>query len=82
MKDYEFTGFTTDEVMNILLTMERDICDALRNCIDIKEGLFKAGTCLGRARSDIYHLLKTEEDKSNEAKEARKVKVNMAEREG
>ena len=78
MKDYEFTGFTTDEVMDILLTMERDVCDSLCNCTDIKKGMFKTGTYLGRARSDIYKLLKAEEDKSNEAKHAREAMESIS----
>lgn len=71
MVDYEFTCFTTDEVMNILLTMEMNVCNSLCNCNDIKEGIFKAGTYMGGARSDIYTLLKAEQDKSYDAKEAR-----------
>lgn len=79
MADYEFTSYTTDKVMNILLTMERDVCNSLCNCNDIKEGIFKAGTYMGGARSDIYKLLKAEQDKSYDAKEARE--ANKAENE-
>ena len=68
---YEFTSYITDQVMNILLTMERDVCNSLCNCNDIKEGMFKAGTYMGEARSDIYKLLKAEQDKSYDAKKAR-----------
>ena len=69
--DYEFTSFTTKKVMNILLTMERDVCNSLRNCPDIKEGMFKTGTHMGTARADIFRLLEAEEDKSYDAKLAR-----------
>jgi len=75
MIDYQFTSFTTKEVINILLTMERDVCNSLRKCEDIKEGLFKAGTYMGGARSDIYKLLKAEEDKSYDAQLAREAEV-------
>lgn len=71
MADYEFTGYTTDEVMNILLTMEEKVCNSLTNCKDIKEGMFKAGIYLGQARLDIYNLLKVEQNKSYDAKKAR-----------
>lgn len=69
--DYEFTDFTTNKVVDILLTMERDVCDSLCNCTDIKEGMFKAGTYMGVARHEIYKLLKDEQDKSHDAKKAR-----------
>ena len=75
MADYEFTSYTTDKVMNVLLTMERDVCNALSNCKDIKEGMFKAGIYLGQARLDIYNLLKAEQNKSYDAKEAREAKT-------
>ena len=81
MKDYEFTSYITDEVMNILLTAERDVCNSLCNCKDIKEGMFKTGVHMSRARSDIYRLLKAEQDKSYEAKEAREARVCIANRE-
>lgn len=71
MADYEFTSYTTDQAMNILLTMEEKVCNALSNCKDIKEGIFKTGIYLGQARLDIYNLLKAEQDKSYEAKEAK-----------
>ena len=72
MEDYyEFTSYTTDKIMNILLTMERDVCNSLCDCSDIKKGIFKAGTYMGIARSEIYELLKAEQDKSYDAKEAR-----------
>lgn len=71
MADYEFTSYTTDQAMNILLTMEEKVCNALSNCKDIKEGIFKTGIYLGQARLDIYNLLKAEQDKSHEAKEAK-----------
>lgn len=71
MTDYEFTSYTTDQAMNILLTMEEKVCNSLSNCKDIKEGMFKAGIYLGQARLDIYNLLKAEQDKSYNAKEAR-----------
>ena len=47
-----------NEILNILLTMERDVCNSLCNCNDIKEGMFNAGTYMGGARSNIYKLLK------------------------
>ena len=78
---YEFTSYITDQVMNILLTMERDVCNSLCNCNDIKEGMFKAGTCMGEARSDIYRLLKAEQDKSYDAKKAREASTCKAESE-
>lgn len=71
MPDYEFTSYITDEAMNILLTMEMNVCNALCDCTDIKKGIFKAGTYMGRARSEIYELLKAEQDKSYDAKKAR-----------
>ena len=82
MADYEFTGFVTNEVMDILLTAERDVCNSLCNCKDIKEGMFKTGAHLSRARCRIYDLLKAEQDKSYEAKEAREARVCIAESEG
>ena len=75
MADYEFTSYTTDNVMNILLTMERDVCNSLCNCKDIKEGIFKTGIYMGRARFEIYELLKAEQDKSYDAKEAREART-------
>lgn len=71
MADYEFTGYITDEVMNILLTMEMNVCNALCDCTDIKKGIFKTGAYMGRARSEIYEILKAEQDKSYNAKKAR-----------
>lgn len=75
MADYEFTSYTTDKVMDILLTMEEKVCNSLSNSKDIKEGIFKTGVYLGQARLDIYHLLKAEQDKSYEAKEKREAKT-------
>ena len=80
MADYEFTSYTTDKVMNILLTMERDVCNSLCDCTDIKKGMFKTGTYMGRARSEIYELLKTEQDKSYDAKEAREARICEADK--
>ena len=79
--DYEFTGCTTKEVINILLTMERDVCNSLCDCKDIKEGIFKTGTYMGRARGDIYKLLKDEEDKSYDAFLAREAEESEADKE-
>lgn len=76
--NYEFTRSVTKEVMNILLTMERDVCDSLRKCEDIKEGMFKAGTYMGGARADIFALLKAEEDKSYDAQLAREAEAREA----
>ena len=80
MADYEFTSFTTNDVMNILLTMERNVCNSLCNCQDIKEGMFKAGTYIGGARSDIYKLLKAEQNKSYDAKKAREARACKADK--
>lgn len=80
MADYEFTSYITDEVMNILLTMERDVCDSLCDCNDIKKGIFKTETYMGRARSEIYELLKAEQDKSYDAKKAREARTYEADK--
>ncbi len=73
--NYEFTRSITKEVMNILLTMERDVCDSLRKCDDIKKGMFETGTYMGAARADIFALLKAEEDKSYDAQLAREAEA-------
>ena len=77
--DYEFTDCTTNKVMEKLLTMERDVCNALKDCKDIKEGLFKVGTYMGMARSRIYDNLRAEQTKSDDAKYARTYEADKGE---
>lgn len=79
--DYEFTSYTTNKIVDILLTMERDVRNSLCKCEDIKEGIFMAGSCIGGARFQIYELLKAEQDKSYAAKKARETRTTRAESE-
>ena len=81
--DYEYTYYTTNEAMNIMLTAERDVCECMKkhnhkDTVNIAEVAFNIGVIMSKARSNLYALLKAEEDKSYEAKEARKVVVNTA----
>lgn len=73
---YEYTDYTTNQAMNIMLTAERDVCECMKkhnknDVVDVAEVAFNVGVIMSRARSDLYALLKTEENKSYEAKEAR-----------
>ncbi len=73
--NYEYTYFTTNEAMDIMLTAERDVCECIKKhtrngTVDVTELAFGIGIIMSRARSNLYALLKAEEDKSNEAKEA------------
>ena len=75
-KFYEYTDYTTNQAMNIMLTAERDVCECLKkhnnkDNVDIAEVAFNIGVVMSRARSHLYTLLKAEENKSHEAKEAR-----------
>lgn len=82
--NYEYTYYTTNQAMNIMLTAERDVCECMKkhnhkDAVNIAEVAFNIGVIMSRARSDLYALLKAEENKSYEAKEAREVVVNIAE---
>lgn len=73
---YEYTDYTTNQAMNIMLTAERDVCECMKkhnnnDVVDVVEVAFNVGIIMSRARSDLYALLKAEENKSYEAKEAR-----------
>lgn len=73
---YEYTDYTTNQAMNIMLTAERDVCECMKkhshkDNVDIAEVAFNIGVIMSRARSHLYTLLKAEENKSREAKEAR-----------
>ena len=78
---YEFTDHITNKVMDELLTMERDVCNALKNCKDIRDGLFKVGTYMGKTRSEIYDILRAEQTKSDDAKYARTCEADKGEEE-
>lgn len=74
--NYEYTYYTTNEAMNIMLTAERDVCECMKkhshkDTVDVTEIAFNIGVIMSKARSNMYALLKEEEDKSYEAKEAR-----------
>lgn len=75
--DYEYTDYTTNQAMNIMLTAERDVCECLKkyshkDVVNITEVAFNIGVIMSRARSDLFILLRTEENKSYEAKETKK----------
>lgn len=75
-KVYEYTGYTTDKAINIMLTAEQDVCECMKRhndkeVVNIAEIAFNIGVIMSRARSNIYALLKAEEDKSYEAKRIR-----------
>lgn len=74
---YEYKNYTTNQAMNIMHTAERDVCERLKEhnnkeAVNIAEVAFKIGAIMSSARSNLYALLKAEEDKSYEAKEARR----------
>ena len=73
---YEYTGYTTDQAMNIMLTAERNVCECMKkhghnDVSDVAEMAFNIGVIMSGACSDLYTLLKAEENKSYEAKKAR-----------
>lgn len=73
---YEYTDYTTNQAMNIMLTAEQDVCECMKkhsnnDIVDAVEVAFNVGIIMSRARSDLYALLKAEENKSYEVKEAR-----------
>jgi len=75
--EYEYTDYTTTKAINIMLTAERDVCECMKkhnskDAVNIAEIAFNVGVIMSRARSNLYALLKAEEDKSHEAKEARR----------
>ena len=75
---YEYTDYTTNQAMNIMLTAERDVCECIKkqnhnDAVNVVEAAFNIGVIMSRARSDLYALLKAEENKSCEAKETKRV---------
>lgn len=81
--NYEYTDYTTNEAMNIMLTAERDVCECMKkhshkDVVNVTEIAFNVGVIMSRARSNVFALLRTEENKSYEAKEAREAVLKIA----